>query len=103
MTISGAVTSQSQRGHALSFTYNALSQLLTAGQPLGTVSYEYDAAGRCSKLTYPGGYYVNYDYLVTGEAEKIRENGHMRPSSRQRPAADRASLSPPLFMRMEQK
>jgi hypothetical protein len=45
--------------------------------PQGAVSYEYDSAGRRTKLTYPGSssLYVNYDYLVTGEATKIRENG----------------------------
>ena len=42
----------------------------------GIAAYEYDAAGRRTKLTYPGtGLYVNYDYLVTGEVTAIRENG----------------------------
>jgi hypothetical protein len=40
------------------------------------VSSQWDIAGRRTRLTYPGtGLYVDYDYLVTGEMSKIRENG----------------------------
>lgn len=73
----GRMTAASQSGHALSFTYDALGRNLTQVGPQGTVSYEYDAAGRRTKMTYPGSpsLYVNYDYLVTGEVSRIRENG----------------------------
>lgn len=58
------------------FTYDALSRNLTQGGPQGTVTSEWDLAGRRTRLTYPGsGLYVDYDYLVTGEMTKIRENG----------------------------
>ena len=44
--------------------------------PNGTVTSEWDLAGRRTKITYPGtALYVDYDYLVTGEVSKIRENG----------------------------
>jgi RHS repeat-associated protein len=39
------------------------------------MSYEYDLAGRRTKLTWPDGFFVNYDHLTTGEVTKIRENG----------------------------
>jgi RHS repeat-associated protein len=69
-------TSASQTGNALSFTWDALGRRLTEVGPQGTATSEYDLAGRRTKLTYPGsGLYVNTDYLVTGEATKVRENG----------------------------
>lgn len=72
----GRLTSASQTGHSLSFTWDALGRNLTQVSPLGTVTSEWDVAGRRTKLTYPGsGLYVNYDHLVTGEVSKIRENG----------------------------
>lgn len=72
----GRVTAASQTGNALSFSYDALSRMLTQGGPQGTSTSDYDIAGRRIKLTYPGtGLYVNYDWLVTGEISKIRENG----------------------------
>lgn len=61
---------------ALSFTYDALSRNLTQAGPQGTVSSEWDVAGRRTRLTWPGsGLFVDTDYLVTGETSKIRENG----------------------------
>lgn len=72
----GRLTSASQPGYAVSFSYDALGRNLTQVSPLGTVSSQYDVAGRRTRLTYPGtDLFVDYDYLVTGEASKIRENG----------------------------
>jgi RHS repeat-associated protein len=42
---------------------------------MGTVSYQYDAAGRRTRMTWPDAFYVTYDYLYTGEITVIRENG----------------------------
>jgi hypothetical protein len=41
------------------------------------VTYAHDAAGRGTRLTWPGSstYYVDYDYLTTGEMIAMRENG----------------------------
>jgi RHS repeat-associated protein len=70
------LTSASQTGYALSFTYDALSRNLTQVGPQGTVASQWDLAGRRTRLTYPGsGLYVDYDYLATGEMSAIRENG----------------------------
>jgi RHS repeat-associated protein len=71
----GRTTGASQTGHSLSFTYDALGRRLSETGPLGTVSSAYDLAGRRTLLTHPDGYYLNYDYLVTGEMAAIRENG----------------------------
>jgi YD repeat-containing protein len=40
---------------------------------MGTVASQYDAAGRRTRLTYPGGYYLDYDYDLSGAVTAIRE------------------------------
>lgn len=72
----GRVTSANVSGLNHSFTYDALSRNLTQTGPQGTVTSEWDLAGRRTRLTYPGsGLYLTYDYLFTGEMTSIRENG----------------------------
>ena len=72
----GRPLTATQSGNALSFTYDALGRNLTQVGPQGTVSYQYDLAGRRTRTTYPGsGLYVTYDYDVTGQITKVRENG----------------------------
>lgn len=71
----GRLTSASRTGYALGFTYDALGRVLEQTGPLGTLTSEYDIAGRRTKLTWPDAFYVTYDYLVTGETTAIRENG----------------------------
>jgi hypothetical protein len=58
-----------------SFTYDAFSRNLTQVGPNGTISSAWDAADRKMRLTYTDGFYVDYDYLTTGELLKVRENG----------------------------
>ena len=71
----GRTTSASETGNALFYTYDALGRQLTEGGPLGTTTSTFDPAGRRTTLAYPGtGLTLNYDYLVTGEMQKIREN-----------------------------
>lgn len=72
----GRVKSANQSGNNLSFTWDALSRNLSQTAPQGTVNSSWDVAGRRTRLTYPGtGLYVDYNYHVTGEMTKIRENG----------------------------
>ncbi|HEX2762957.1 MAG TPA: RHS repeat-associated core domain-containing protein [Allosphingosinicella sp.] len=71
----GRMTSATQTGNSLSFTYDALGRNLTQVGPNGTVSSTYDGAGRRTRLTWPDSFYVDQDYLVTGEMSAIRENG----------------------------
>jgi RHS repeat-associated protein len=71
----GRMLSASQTGHALSFTYDALGRRLTPTSPRGTYTSTYDLAGRRTRLTHPDGFFVDQDYLVTGETWRVRENG----------------------------
>ena len=48
--------------HTVSYTYDAFGNLLTETQPAGAVGYEYDVAGRRTKMTWPDGKYVTYDW-----------------------------------------
>ncbi|HEY0314339.1 MAG TPA: RHS repeat-associated core domain-containing protein [Allosphingosinicella sp.] len=69
------MTSAATSSQTLSFTYDALSRNLTQVGPQGTASSAWDLAGRRTRITHPDGFYVDQDYLVTGELAHIRENG----------------------------
>jgi RHS repeat-associated protein len=71
----GRMTSASQTGNALSFTYDALGRNLTQTGPHGTITSQFDLAGHRTRITHPDSFYVDQDYLVTGEMSQIRENG----------------------------
>jgi RHS repeat-associated protein len=73
----GRMTGMSKTdGHSLSFGFDALSRTTSAGANTGSFTYQYDLAGRRTRVTHPGGvFYAEYDYLVTGEVSAIRENG----------------------------
>ena len=65
-----------QGSQTLTFVQDALGRLTSQTGPLGTIGYTYDAAGRRLTMSYPGSVLtVNYDYDVTGNVTKIRENG----------------------------
>ena len=66
---------QDSGGTSVNFTYNALGQELTETSTFGTFTKGYDVAGRLTQLTYPDGFFVNYDYDTAGYVTKIRENG----------------------------
>jgi RHS repeat-associated protein len=63
----GRLTSASQTGNSLSFTYDALGRNLTQAGPHGTVTSTWDIAGRRTRIAHPDGFYVDQDYLLTGE------------------------------------
>jgi RHS repeat-associated protein len=44
-------------------------------QPFGSAAYQYDSAGRRTRLTWADGFYVTYDYDTAGNVTAIRENG----------------------------
>jgi RHS repeat-associated protein len=69
------MTGVSQTGHSLGLTYDALSRNLTQTGPQGTTTYTMDIAGRRTGIAHADGFYVDQEYLVTGETTKIRENG----------------------------
>jgi RHS repeat-associated protein len=57
------------------FTYDALGRLTIEQNYNATTNHAYDAAGRQTRLTWHDGFYVDYDYDVTGNVTAIRENG----------------------------
>lgn len=57
------------------FSYDGLGRVIAESSYIGTTGYQYDLAGRRTRLTWPDGFYVTYDYLVTGEMTAIREYG----------------------------
>jgi len=59
----------------LTFTYDALGRILSQGGPYGNLLTSYDLAGQRTQVTWPDGFYVNYDHLATGEISAVRENG----------------------------
>jgi RHS repeat-associated protein len=71
----GRMTSAIQTGNSLSFTYDALGRNLTQVGPQGTVTSTWDIGGRRTRIAHPDGFYVDQEYLVTGETTVIRENG----------------------------
>ena len=71
----GRMTGASQSGNALTFTYDALSRNLAQTGPLGTTAYTYDIAGRRTNMEWEDDFDISYDYLVTGDLIKIREEG----------------------------
>lgn len=62
-------------GITINFGYDALGRMTSDGQSFGGMSYQYDVAGRRTRETWSDGFYVTYDYDVTGKITAIRENG----------------------------
>jgi len=72
----GRPTSVATSADTVAYTYDALGRKTSETSFAGTKALQYDAAGRLTRLTWPGStLYVDYDYLVTGEVSKVRENG----------------------------
>lgn len=62
-------------GQTLTYSWDALGRMISEQGSNGTISYQYDSAGRRSRLTYPDGFYVTYEYNTLGAVTQIRENG----------------------------
>jgi RHS repeat-associated protein len=72
----GRLTSATGDGWAVNaFSYDGLGRLLTEQKYNATTYHAYDVAGRQTRLTWGDGFYVDYDYNVTGDVTAIRENG----------------------------
>lgn len=63
-------------GQGVTNQYDALGRVTSSSSNVGgtahAMSYQYDLAGRRSRLTWWDGFYVNYDRLVTGELSAVR-------------------------------
>jgi RHS repeat-associated protein len=62
-------------GQSVGDSYDALGRLTGEVTPQGTVAYQYDAASRRTRITWPDSFYVVYDYDSAGNVTAIRENG----------------------------
>lgn len=71
----GRILTTSNSGQTLGFSYDALGHVTAATQAFGTLQYKYDAAGNRTRVTWPDGFYVVYDYDLTGKMTAVRENG----------------------------
>ncbi len=69
------MTQAVQNGQTLTFDHDALGRNTSQSGPHGALSYLYDAAGRRTRMTYPDGLYVTYEYLTDGSLLRMRENG----------------------------
>ena len=75
----GNVETLTKDGATITYDWNALGRLKSettsiAGDTL-VVSYLYDAAGRRTRMTYPDGFYLTYEYWGSGGLRHIKENG----------------------------
>lgn len=62
-------------GSAETLTYDALGRLAQRAQPYDTLTYQYNAAGNRTRVTWGDGFYAAYDYDTVGGVTAIRENG----------------------------
>lgn len=62
-------------GFYVTRSYDALGRMLTDHNVFYGKYLAYDLAGRLTRIAWPGGDAVDYDYLVTGEMSRVRENG----------------------------
>jgi len=69
------MTSASAGGQTLTTTYDALGRQTGTSGWFGTVANQYDAADRRTRLTWPNGAFVTYDYDTAGAMTAIRESG----------------------------
>jgi RHS repeat-associated protein len=73
--LQGRLKTANRAWDTITFNYDALGRQTSVNNFLGTTSYQYDAAGRRTRLTWLDGFFVTYDYLVTGDLRGILENG----------------------------
>jgi RHS repeat-associated protein len=73
----GQLTSSSWAGGSSPETmnYDALGRLTSRVEPYATLSYQYDAAGRRTRVTWPDGLYISYNYDPLNEMTTVLENG----------------------------
>jgi RHS repeat-associated protein len=69
----------SPTGQGIANSYDGLGRPLSTTTTMGgssrTISHQYDAGGRRTRLTHPDGTFYNYDYDQLGRATALSENG----------------------------
>jgi RHS repeat-associated protein len=69
-------TSTTSSSRTLTYTYDQLSRLLSEAQsPLGTVNYQWDLAGRRTRITWPDGVCAQYAYNLANAVTQISAEG----------------------------
>jgi RHS repeat-associated protein len=61
------------QSNTLTWTWDALGRIRSEASPLGTMAFEYDAAGRRTKTIWPDGYFTSQSHFATGEVSQMRE------------------------------
>ena len=59
----------------LTYVWDALSRPVSESGPLGAMGYQYDSAGRMTRITWPDAFYAAYDHDVYGAVTAVREKG----------------------------
>jgi RHS repeat-associated protein len=72
--LQGHLTSASN-GVSISASWDALGRQRVEYGPHGAMQYDYDAAGRRIKTTWPDGVFVTQEHYVTSEVQYIRQSG----------------------------
>ncbi len=67
--------------HVTNICYDALGRRASDQSTWRTRTMQYDAAGRRTRHDWGDGFFVTYDYQVTGEMIAIRENGGLALAS----------------------
>jgi RHS repeat-associated protein len=62
-------------GHSAQFGYDAIGRVTSQGDTFGSRTMQYNANGQRTRLTWPDGRYVTYQYNAVGEMTDILENG----------------------------
>lgn len=69
----------SASGQGVTSAYDALGRLTSSANSMGgtsrTLTYQYDLAGRRTRVTHPDGNYFTYDYDDASKITAIKENG----------------------------
>lgn len=72
----GRMTSASLAGgQTVTLAYDALDHATQQTGPLGTITSQYDVAGNRTRLSWPGGFSIDYDYNILGVLTAVRETG----------------------------
>ncbi len=71
----GRMTQAASSWNSVSFGYDALGRNVSETSAFGAKAMQYDLAGRMTRLSWPDGLDIDYDYLLTGEVSRIREEG----------------------------
>lgn len=62
-------------GQTLTSTWDVLGRKRSEAGSLGAYAWAYDLAGRRTRITWPDGFYADYDYDLSNLVTRIRENG----------------------------